>query len=406
MPLYAAAFFLPTSVAIPYLLEDIYLRGGYRSVVDLEALNAIKPGTRKLGMMVYVQSEKKLYWNPKVLAGPAAFEVFDATEYVNFLSDGVISVEVDEDTGERTLTADPVRILPKITDEATHVLVTHEDQPVWAKKIFVPDLEGATSGQAVVLDDEGNVVWSDIDGLPDASEAEAGDALILDAEGKPIWGKFEGLPDTEGAEAGMALALDAGLKPVWRFVDGLPDASEAVAGQVVALNSEGKAEWKTVRGLPEGEEGLVLTSTGAGAKWSDYHLPKRITKDFDFPTIVVNGHGSIAVEIESNSIIALEIKLNAPDLLLEIHQSSEMDDTNPYLFRSSMVSLEDDGVTRSPEAEGEGDEGSITVKETYSRRFAIFSSKERDNKIYMRIHNEGMVSVDPVLTLTYVPVED
>lgn len=413
MPIYAAAFFLPTSASIPFLLEDIYLRGGYRTVRDLEDMKAIKPAARKKGMMVYVQDIGKLYWVPAGVGGPNAFKEFDATEYVHFQSDGVVSVE-DED-GEATLTIDKMRILPEISDEATHVLITEDGIPVWAKRNFVPDTTGATAGQAVVFDKDGNIVWSDVDGLPSADQAEKGDALILDADNKPIWGKVDGLPDTSQAQPGMAVALDENMEPVWKYVDGLPDAENATAGQVVMLDSDKKAIWGTVNGLPditEDDDGKVLVVTGDNPNWAAYHAPSRQVQTIQFPIIVVSGTADIAVDVTSNTLVALGLALSDPDLLLEIHQSEDYSDTNPYMFRSSLIKLEDDGTTIIP-VDPDGEEpvypdapAEVTVKEVYSRRFAILSASEQDRKLYMRLHNEGAVSVEPTLTLTYVPMEN
>lgn len=61
MPLTPTSFFLPASDAIPYLMEDKYLRGGYRSVVDNAARDAIHPAARKPGMQVYVAATGKTW---------------------------------------------------------------------------------------------------------------------------------------------------------------------------------------------------------------------------------------------------------------------------------------------------------------------------------------------------------
>lgn len=54
MPLFPTSFFLPSSPALPFLMEDVYLKGGYRCVADEAARDAISVAARKPGMRVYV----------------------------------------------------------------------------------------------------------------------------------------------------------------------------------------------------------------------------------------------------------------------------------------------------------------------------------------------------------------
>ena len=53
MPLTISSFQIPLSPSLPYILEDIYLRGGYRSVATQAIMNAIPGPARKAGMLVY-----------------------------------------------------------------------------------------------------------------------------------------------------------------------------------------------------------------------------------------------------------------------------------------------------------------------------------------------------------------
>ena len=68
MPLYFTSFMLPASAAIPYLMEDKYIRGGYRSVATVADRDAIVTGQRKAGMRVYCADTQKVYTlNPGAL---------------------------------------------------------------------------------------------------------------------------------------------------------------------------------------------------------------------------------------------------------------------------------------------------------------------------------------------------
>lgn len=61
MPLTPTSFFIPASPAIPYLLEDKYLKGGYRCVADEAERDSIHVGARKPGMRVFVASNGKTW---------------------------------------------------------------------------------------------------------------------------------------------------------------------------------------------------------------------------------------------------------------------------------------------------------------------------------------------------------
>ncbi len=61
MPINMAAYLLPSSPFIPYLLEDVYFKGGYRCVADIAARDKIHRYAKKVGMKVYVQADDKVY---------------------------------------------------------------------------------------------------------------------------------------------------------------------------------------------------------------------------------------------------------------------------------------------------------------------------------------------------------
>lgn len=61
MPLYMTSFILPASAGVPYVLEDKYIRGGYRCVATLAERDAIRSTEKKAGMRVYVAEDTKIY---------------------------------------------------------------------------------------------------------------------------------------------------------------------------------------------------------------------------------------------------------------------------------------------------------------------------------------------------------
>lgn len=61
MPVTMNSFLTPVSAALPFLLEDKYLRGGMRCYATLAERDAIVAGTKKPGMLVYVSEVRTLY---------------------------------------------------------------------------------------------------------------------------------------------------------------------------------------------------------------------------------------------------------------------------------------------------------------------------------------------------------
>lgn len=374
MPLYASAFFLPTSQAIPYLMEDVYIRGGFRSMATIADRDAIRPAARKKGMVVYVQEDDTIYWIPgPATAGAAAWKKWDVTKYVNFILDNPLLLTENEETGERTLSIEPTRVVPVISeDEADYVLLAGAEGPVWAKKLFIPDTTGATAGQTVVLNADGEIVWSKVDGLPEIGDAVAGDVIVLDAERNPVWGKSSGLPDYSNASIGHALIINEEGKPTWAKANGLPSTDGVAPGSIIRLNDSGEPEWA---------DGSTLT-------------PKRQVLTVPLDTIIVEGTAEVVVDLPCSTLTMVSVGLSHPDLLLELHTSEDYSDSNPYGFRSSLIKLEDDGLTV---------DGETVVR---SRRYSIFSCPNPENKkMYVKVTNEGLASVEATLTIAYVPME-
>lgn len=61
MPVNMTSFLLPASAALPYLLEDKYLRGGMRCLPTLNDRDIMSVGNKKPGMLCYVTETKKMY---------------------------------------------------------------------------------------------------------------------------------------------------------------------------------------------------------------------------------------------------------------------------------------------------------------------------------------------------------
>ncbi len=61
MPIQLSSFLIPAGGNSNFLLEDKYVRGGMRVVADVTARDAINGTCKKAGMLVWTQSEGKLW---------------------------------------------------------------------------------------------------------------------------------------------------------------------------------------------------------------------------------------------------------------------------------------------------------------------------------------------------------
>lgn len=184
MPLYASGFFVPTSPSIPYVLEDIYLRGGYRSVADVAARNAVPRAARKQGMLVYVRDEKVIYTFEGTSTIDDAWTVWDVTKYVNLKFDEPLAVDKDFN-----VTIEGKRILPVIDKTQGGLLLSYDQDgvPTWIEFDALPDQQAGNVGDVLLLDDQKVAVWGKVKALPDSSGAAKGSALVIGDNG-PTWG--------------------------------------------------------------------------------------------------------------------------------------------------------------------------------------------------------------------------
>lgn len=61
MPVMLTSFLLPSNTALPFLLQDIHLKGGLRCVKTVAERDAIKTAAKSAGMMVWVSDDKQMY---------------------------------------------------------------------------------------------------------------------------------------------------------------------------------------------------------------------------------------------------------------------------------------------------------------------------------------------------------
>jgi hypothetical protein len=341
MPLYASAFFLPTSPSIPFLLEDIYLRGGYRTVATIAERDGIRPAARKKGMIVFVQEDDTMYWIPGATGGVSAWKEYDVTKYVNFIFQEPLILDINEETGERTVRVDATRLLPAAPEEGEYVLVSTSEGPAWVVS----------------------------DALPSTDDAEGGDVLILDFEKKPIWGKVDALPPSDASDKGKALVLDDEGSPYWGAA--LPEPDDQQPGSVLLLDGDRKPVWSSLAQAND-RETIVL----------------------EMGSIAADGERTESITLNSSTIMMLEFTLSAPEIQVELHSDNTFSDTNPFIFVSSLAKMSDDGLSFD-------DEGSVTVH----RRYAFYSDAQNQKQIHVKATNLGDVTRIVNITLVYLNME-
>lgn len=61
MPISMSAFLLPSNASVPFLVEDIYVKGGFQVKTAFADLAKIHPFAKKVGMLVHVIEDNKIY---------------------------------------------------------------------------------------------------------------------------------------------------------------------------------------------------------------------------------------------------------------------------------------------------------------------------------------------------------
>lgn len=403
MPLYASAFFLPSSPSLPFIIEDIYIRGGYRAVATIAERDAIKPATRKKGMIVYVAEDNRMYQITGALGGAGAWKPFDVTEYVNFLYEEPLELNIDEETGERTVSIKNERLLPTTSEEtADYVLVSTSEGPAWVKLEIdaLPSVEESSVGNALILDDNKKPIWAKVQALPDTDESEQGYVLSLDENKVPRWVRPTAMPTVEGGVEGQVLSLDSELNLKWLDVKSLPDSNENDTDKVLTVTPNGPEWQEPYKGIevpvdtPKGSV-LVINDEGEAVWGVPAETKRKHTQTFDLGTIVGGGKQTLEFDLETSTLIMLELLVSAPEIQIELHSTNNYNDNNPFVFISSAAKLADDGITYD-------ELGNPTIH----RRYSFYADLSNQNKLHVNATNLGDMVRNVTVTLLYVDLEN
>ena len=205
MPFYLSSFIAPTTTAVPFIVEDLNVRGGFRQIADIAARDLIHMASRKKGMQVYVQSDDTTYTLATADVSNAGWSVLDLTDKVS-LGAGL------EDDGEGN-----IRIVPGTYAAEVHshaIADTTGLQAALDAKVETTALTSAlalksdtghghaiadTTGLQAALDAKTDASANTIDGLTDTTITTVADGEVLRYTGT------EWINNTL-AEAGIAAA--------------------------------------------------------------------------------------------------------------------------------------------------------------------------------------------------------
>ncbi len=95
MPLYIQSVLVPSSSTIPFIMEDIHMKGGFRVVSTIEERDAIPTGARKQGMRVLVVNDS---FNEYTLSGGTSNTSWQITQHLAKVHNHQISDVADLQT--------------------------------------------------------------------------------------------------------------------------------------------------------------------------------------------------------------------------------------------------------------------------------------------------------------------
>lgn len=288
MPLYPTSFFIPPT-GVPFIVEDIYVRGGYRVVADLAARDAMTVAGRKQGMICRVLSENTLY---ELIGGTGNtfWQVFDATKYVKLGA----PLKLDAGTGTITL------------------------------ELGAPFL---LDGTALSID-VSTLFDTSFKDYFNAGSADNGKALVYNH----ATGSFVLTTITSGSTY-------TGTSPI------------SVSGSAISLDLTAfyGAASKTHFAAGAGQDGYVLAYDHALGKI----VLRQISAGSTLARgALTHNTGSVAAGGTANFTLAtgktamlLELTLSVPDVTIECHSTAARTDANPYKFKSAAGKLSDDGIS-------------------------------------------------------------
>lgn len=287
MPLYPTSFFIPPA-GVPFIVEDKYVRGGYRAAANAAERDAIAVAGRKQGMLVRTMDDNVI-WELVGGTGNTFWKIFDATKYIKLGAPLVLNTE----TG--TIVLDLGDMFEVDGNGKLVIDVTNLLGPTF-KDFFAAD-----------ADDNGKVISYD----------HTSQSFIL-----------------RTVTSGSSYTAK--------------DPIEIVTGEIqLNMTKLFGASMVGFFSAAAGDDGKALVYDHAQTKF----VLKAVASSNTRASLNQNV-GSLAAGASSNFVWAtgkaamlLTLTVNVPDVTVECHTTPDRNDANPYRFKSAAGKLSDDGIS-------------------------------------------------------------
>lgn len=134
MPIVQTSYVVPSSPSIPYLVEDIYFKGGFRVVADAIARDAIKAQAKKVGMLVLTALDGKIWQLQEDKISWVEFKSGGGTQ--TLIGEAPISVKVNGN-----IVIDPQYVIPSGGETGDYIVKNIDGSPIW-KPINLSGISG------------------------------------------------------------------------------------------------------------------------------------------------------------------------------------------------------------------------------------------------------------------------
>lgn len=208
----------------------------------------------------------------------------------------------------------------------------------------------------------------------------------------------------------LVLTKDDGI--IWQLLDGNTDWVEfqvgggggavQTASDPLSIDVSGDLSINADRILPAGGNAgeIPVRQSGGGVAWEpnsasgSVGVRSTVTKT-DIPSLIVGESNNFTLAM-SRSCMLIDVEVNSPDLMVQCFSTVARDDVNPYTFISDTGRLSDVGISELQDESLQ-----------YNRRYAFAVNRETPTTtdLYWTITNQGSVSITPVITITYLPLE-
>lgn len=343
MPLYPTSFFIPPA-GVPFIVEDKYMRGGYRVLPTIAERDAIHVAARKAGLLVRVMEDDTIY---ELIGGTgnAFWRPLDIMKYIKLGAPLLIGED-----GNITL------------DLGANFNMVNGKLEIDVTNLLGPSLKDYFSATAA---DNGKVLTYD----------STTSTFIL----KAVSGGTSGPTYSATAPITISAQNAIGVDFTKLLGESMVTYFSAVAGDDGKVLAYDHATQKFILKTPAAG-GSTLARVGTTSNRGS--VAAGAVSDFTVAT------GKTAM------VVALSV--NVPDVTIECHSTPARNDGNPYKFKSATGMLEDTGTSIL-------EDGSTQ----YNRRYAFVANLENTPAIntYWRVTNNAASAQSITVNINYLTFE-